>query len=332
MSGDWLRNNLARPIDGASLGLFRILWGLLMVWESIRKLPKADGMYSPTFFHFKYEHFYFVEPLPEIWMMQAEITLMLIAAIFVTIGWFYRPAAAVFLVVFTHLFLIEKIYYNNHFYLTILIGFLLMFCQADRCFRLPMFWKKQKSSEPSAQQQAALFPTRIWLYEQNPGWTEVGQCFSWRMMLRTKDAFMHLKFDPPEAERYLEQHPEILPVISEAHVLRMSKNPLFIKQYVQKLDSILEAEGITDVEIRCIGVASMNGRPYQFLVDPEVDLTQVSSGLWEVPDWIVPLDKHRKPGQYPQNPAERKKMIAGVYQDYIEQRKPDVENKKRVKY
>lgn len=178
----------------------------------------------------------------------------------------------------------------------------------------------------------ALFPTRIWLYEQNPGWTEVGQCFSWRMMLRTKDAFMHLKFDPPEAERYLEQHPEILPVISEAHVLRMSKNPLFIKQYVQKLDSILEAEGIKDVEIRCIGVASMNGRPYQFLVDPEVDLTQVSSGLWEVPDWIVPLDKHRKPGQYPQNPAERKKMIAGVYQDYIEQRKPEVENKKRVKY
>ena len=100
MSGDWLRKNLARPIDGASLGLFRILWGLLMVWESIRKLPKADGMYSPTFFHFKYEHFYFVEPLPEIWMMQVEITLMLIAAIFVTIGWFYRPASAVFLVIF----------------------------------------------------------------------------------------------------------------------------------------------------------------------------------------------------------------------------------------
>ena len=495
----WLRKNLAKQVDGSSLGVFRILWGLLMVWESIRKLPKADGMYSPEYFHFKYEFFYFIKPLPAVWMMQAEISLMLIAAILITVGYFFRPACAVFLMIFTHLFLIEKIYYNNHFYLTILMSFLLMLSQADRCYRLPLPWKKKKVETPRSQTipmwnlailrsqiivlyffggvaklnsdwlagepvrfwfsmkdpdhllsfflgqewfvwvvcwsglildlfagfallskrtrvftmvvlvffhltnamlfQIGLFPLigigllilfvepdrprkvfhwlhkklglftsnvkastdnartsdgylnwgvtafvcgwiavqiviplRIHKYQQNPGWTEVGQCFSWRMMLRTKDAFIHLKFDPPEAERYLEEHPEVLPRISKAHLTRMAKNPLFVMQYTHALSEALESNGIEDVKISCVSIASLNGRPYQFLINPETDLTKVSYEVLGVPDWIVPLDKHRRPGQYPKSPAERKEVIASVFKEYVLENSPVPIKKAPVKY
>lgn len=498
---NWLRTQLAKQVDGSSLGVFRILWGLLMIWESIRKLPKADGMYSPEYFHFKYEFFYFVEPLPEVWMMQAEITLMLIAAIFITAGHFFRPACALFLVIFSHLFLIEKIYYNNHFYLTILMSFLMIFSQADRCYRLPLPWRRKSASGETSQPQTVplwnlvllrsqivilyffggvaklnsdwlagepvrywfslkpadhplsyflgqewfvwmvcwsglildlfagftllskrtrvftmivlvvfhatnsmifqiglfpiigigllvlfidpdrprkifgwlhekiglfnasagrpvavlpsggsplnwalttfvigwiavqvILPLRIHKYKQNPGWTEVGQCFSWRMMLRTKDAFIHLKFDPPEAERFLEENPEILPRISKAHLTKMGKNPLFVMQYTHVLKEALQATEYKDVKISCVSIASLNGRPYQFLIDPQTDLTKVNYEVLDVPKWIVPLDKHRRPGQYPQNPAERKEVIAGVYKQYIIQNRPTPTEKAPVKY
>jgi uncharacterized membrane protein YphA (DoxX/SURF4 family) len=130
-----LRQFLNERVDASSLGLFRIVWGLLMVWEAIRKLPKVSGMYSPEYFHFKYALFPFVEPLPEVWMMRVEVCAMLAAGILIAAGIWFRGASAVFLLVYTHLFLIEKLYYNNHFYLTILVGFLLAISDAYVCYR-----------------------------------------------------------------------------------------------------------------------------------------------------------------------------------------------------
>jgi len=80
-------------------------------------------------------------------MMRVEISLMLGAAILITAGLLFRWASAVFLVIYSHLFLIEKMYYNNHFYLTILVGLLLLLTEAHQCYRLP--WpRRKKLNEP----------------------------------------------------------------------------------------------------------------------------------------------------------------------------------------
>ena len=478
-----LRQFLSERVDASSLGLFRIVWGLLMVWEATRKLPKVSGMYSPEYFHFKYALFPFVEPLPEVWMMRVEVWVMLAAGILIAAGIWFRWASAVFLLVFTHLFLIEKLYYNNHFYLTILVGFLLAISDADVCYRfrwrgkrqpsendapptLPMWnfvllrgqiivlyffggiaklnsdwlqgepvrhwfgakdantvlgsivsqewfvwvtcwsglvldltagflllfrrtripamlaligfhlmndqlfkiglfpiigisllllfvdpdrprkvfaWLSERLRRTSNASRApgsatvtqkpgpaswgltafvvgflafqSLWPLRTWSYGEDPSWTEVGHCFSWRMMLRTKDAFTQFTFDPPEVERYLEQHPETLPRISKAHVERMVKTPHFILQYAHALSDSLKKSGFHDVKIRCVSVVSLNGRPFQLMIDPKVDLATASYGFLEVPNWIVPLDKYRRAGQYPKTPAERKKAIVAAIRD-----------------
>jgi hypothetical protein len=55
------------------------------------------------------------------------------------------------------------------------------------------------------------------------------------------------------------------------------------------LEELLEAEGYQGREVRGRFFASLNGRERQLLINPEVDLTKVSS-LWMAhADWIHPL-------------------------------------------
>jgi hypothetical protein len=165
-----------------------------------------------------------------------------------------------------------------------------------------------------------LWPLRTWTYGEDPSWSEVGHCFSWRMMLRNKDAFMQFVFEPPEAEKYLEQHPEVLPQISQAHLARMVKNPHFMMQYAHALNETLEEQGLRNVKIRCYSVVSLNGRPYQLMIDPQTELATASYGFFEVPNWILPLEPHRRAGQYPANAAEREAAIVLAVQESRSQR------------
>ena len=168
----------------------------------------------------------------------------------------------------------------------------------------------------------AVWPLRTWTYGENPSWSEVGHCFSWRMMLRHKDAFMQFTFDPPEAERFLEQHPEVLPQISQAHLLRMVKNPHFLLQYAHALHETLEAQGQHNVKIHCYSIVSLNGRPYQLMIDPRADLATASYGFFEVPNWIVPLERHKRAGLYPKTEEARQAAIMEVVQKIQRKRSP----------
>ena len=61
-----LANLLARPVDASALATFRLLFGALMVWEMGRYFSQGDirRYYIEPRFHFTYEFFPFVAPLP----------------------------------------------------------------------------------------------------------------------------------------------------------------------------------------------------------------------------------------------------------------------------
>jgi len=143
-----LRERLGRRVDGSALGLFRIAWGTLMVGEAIRKLPKATGIYSPDYFHFKYALFPFVEPLPTNALVQGEIVAMGLAGAAIALGVGMRPAALLYALISAHLFLVEKLYYNNHFYLTVLLNALLAATRADACYSLRAWWARRAGAVP----------------------------------------------------------------------------------------------------------------------------------------------------------------------------------------
>src|SRR5438128_533615 len=58
-----LREWLVRPVDGASVAVFRILFGLLMFWEVLRYFRSGyiRSFYMEPIFHFTYPLFDFVK-------------------------------------------------------------------------------------------------------------------------------------------------------------------------------------------------------------------------------------------------------------------------------
>ncbi len=125
------------PVDAASLGVFRIGFGIISAWEIWRALDgnliTADYELRP--YLFRWLAFEWVRPLPGRWLYVA-FAVTGVAALFLAAGLFYRTAAIVHFVGITYWIVLEKAAYLNHRYLTGLIGFLLIFVPAHAAFSL----------------------------------------------------------------------------------------------------------------------------------------------------------------------------------------------------
>jgi hypothetical protein len=64
-----------------------------------------------------------------------------------------------------------------------------------------------------------------------------------------------------------------------------------IWQVVQLLKKKYAQEGIDQLEIYAISEASLNGRPYQTFIDPNVNLAQVAWKPFAHAHWILPMKK-----------------------------------------
>ena len=140
--------DLRAPVDIASIVFFRIAFGLVMVWEVIRYFDKgwiARYYIDPTF-HFTYEGFAWVQP----WGgdgMYIHFLLLGLLALFIAVGYFYRASAILFFLGFSYVFLLDKARYLNHFYLIVLVSFVMIFIPAARAFSLDARRKPETRSE-----------------------------------------------------------------------------------------------------------------------------------------------------------------------------------------
>lgn len=69
---------------------------------------------------------------------------------------------------------------------------------------------------------------------------------------------------------------------------KMSIHPYLIWQFADHLKDQFAAQG-QDVSIYADSKASLNGRAYQQLIDPAVDLTSVARPVFGSSPWITPL-------------------------------------------
>ncbi len=128
---------LFRPVDIASLVYLRIAFGTIMLWEVWRYLTSGwiEKYYLEPAFHFTYMGFGWVRPWPGEGMYWHFLVLGLLA-LFVILGFLYRLSAALFFLGFSYVFLLEQANYLNHFYLIILLSFLMIFAPAHRALSL----------------------------------------------------------------------------------------------------------------------------------------------------------------------------------------------------
>ena len=130
--GTWLN----RPVDPINLAVFRILFGLSLIYEILFlfKIGFVENflLNGPSF---KYDFFHFLEPMSE-GMMNLVLVVLLICAIGITIGKFFKLSAVVFTLLFAYIFFLDRGYYNNHLYLFFLLTFLLSFSKANSALSL----------------------------------------------------------------------------------------------------------------------------------------------------------------------------------------------------
>ena len=130
-------NGLFVPIDISLLVYFRIIFGAIMLWEVVRYLDSgwiASYWINPTF-HFTFYGFDWVRP----WrgdLMYFHFFAMGILSIFIIFGYKYRICATLFFLAFTYMFLLEQARYLNHFYLVVLISFVMIWLPANRAFSI----------------------------------------------------------------------------------------------------------------------------------------------------------------------------------------------------
>jgi vitamin K-dependent gamma-carboxylase len=130
-----------------------------------------------------------------------------------------------------------------------------------------------------------LMPLRHWLYPGEVNWTEQGHNFSWHMKLRNKsgDARFEAR-DPRTGERW-----EVdLDSLTQRQYTKMTTRPDLILQLAHMIARHYAEQGRPGIQVYADVRVSLNGRPRQPLVDPNVDLA-AQPWTWRTADWILPL-------------------------------------------
>ena len=125
------------PVDIASLVIFRICFGTVMLIEILRYFGRgwiSEYYIKPTF-HFTYFGFEWVRP----WSatgMYLHFFVLAVLALFIMLGLWYRASMLLFFLGFTYVFLLEQARYLNHFYLISIISLLMIFVPCHRALSL----------------------------------------------------------------------------------------------------------------------------------------------------------------------------------------------------
>ena len=134
---DQFSRRILAPTDVASVVLFRVGFGLLMFWEVTRYFyfGWVEELFAKPQFHFQYEWFRWVVPIPADGMYLL-FTALGILALMIAFGLFYRIATSLFFLGYTYVFLLDQATYNNHFYLICLLSFVLILAPLHRSWSL----------------------------------------------------------------------------------------------------------------------------------------------------------------------------------------------------
>ena len=132
-----LHQFLFKRIDNAQLIAFRVFYGLLVCAECFGAI--LTGWVEKTFikpqFTFSFIGFEWLQPLPGNGMY-VYFFIMGLCGVLITFGYKYRYSALTFAVMWSGVYLMQKTSYNNHYYLLMLLAFIMAFLPANRSFSM----------------------------------------------------------------------------------------------------------------------------------------------------------------------------------------------------
>lgn len=132
-----INRSITGPAHIAPLAVLRMAFGAVMFISTARFITNGwiRDFYILPKYHFPFYGFEWVQPLAPA-TMYCVYALMLVAALGVLLGLYYRVSITAFFVCFCYAELIDKTYYLNHYYLVSIISFLLLLTPANRYFAI----------------------------------------------------------------------------------------------------------------------------------------------------------------------------------------------------
>lgn len=133
-------------------------------------------------------------------------------------------------------------------------------------------------------------PQRQLFFPSLVGWSGDGHRFSWRMRIYDRKADGYFTVVWPDSGLRIEVDPRDVLPRRQAHAVLTRTD--MIHDFAMLLEAEARNEGAGDVEVYARIEKSLNGRPRQLYVDPDVDLTEAGYN-WFGPDAWVTRPEHR---------------------------------------
>ncbi|MEW5677525.1 HTTM domain-containing protein [Flavobacterium enshiense] len=129
-----------------------------------------------------------------------------------------------------------------------------------------------------------VLPLRHWMIKGDVLWTEEGHRLSWRMMLRQRSGFVAFKVVDKKTnmERYYPYYEKLTPKQQQA----MSAKPDMIWQMAQRIrNEYRDKNQEVAVYVNCS--VSINGKPQQPIINPNVDLAAADWNYFGHSNWVI---------------------------------------------
>lgn len=115
-----------------------------------------------------------------------------------------------------------------------------------------------------------IIPLRYHFYSEDPNWTAAGHRFSWRMKLNSRKGVVNF--------HVVDAHGNVTKIKPESYLTqrqkyKMSTRPELIRQLAHHI-RIEKQKMNQDVKVYAESFLSLNGRPFQRYIDPQVDLSR----------------------------------------------------------
>jgi hypothetical protein len=146
-----LESALLRPVDGAWLAAFRVLFGLALAVSMHRFIANGwiDSLLLAPKFRFHYFGFDWVEPISR-GPMIALFWILVALACAVAAGFAFRITAPLFALGLTYVQLIDVSTYLNHYYLAGLLAWLLAISPANRMWSFDAWLARRRNEHVAA--------------------------------------------------------------------------------------------------------------------------------------------------------------------------------------
>jgi vitamin K-dependent gamma-carboxylase len=159
-----VNNLLFKHIDNTGLVLFRAVFGLLITMEAFGALATGwvrRSLVEPEF-TFNFIGFDFLQHLTGS-TMYFYFALMGLFGLMVMLGYKYRWSMIAYALMWTAVYLMQKSAYNNHYYLMMLLCWIMAFLPANRSFSLDAKFNPKLKSDAMPRWCLLVLILQVWL-------------------------------------------------------------------------------------------------------------------------------------------------------------------------